>query len=127
MNRRVILNARFPGEPIGYKRVEWRGRRARRPELMVAAQDRLKEALHEIAPGLAPAGTRFGIQQRFHIGPLLSAYHEPDGDNLEKLLWDAFNGEIWISDSQIQEWQGSKVLNSADPHTHLVVYTITDD
>lgn len=124
MNRRVILNAHFPGEPIGYKRVERKGSRAFRPKLMQEAQDRLKEALHEIAPDLRASGVRFGIQQVFHIGPLLSAWHEPDGDNLEKLLWDAFNGEIWISDSQVQEWTGRKELNSPNPHTHLVVYVI---
>lgn len=124
MKRRVILNAHFPGEPIGYKRVEWHGRRARKPELMAAAQDRLQKALERIAPDLKPSNMRFGVQQVFHIGPLCSALHEPDGDNLEKLLWDAFNERIWIDDSQIEEWQGRKVLNSAEPHTHLIAYLI---
>jgi Holliday junction resolvase RusA-like endonuclease len=122
--KRVILNAHFPGAPIGYKRVEWHGPRARKPELMAKTQERLRTMLKEIAPGLAPSSARFGVQQVFHLAPLCSQFHEPDGDNLEKLLWDAFNGQIWNDDSQIEEWQGRKVLNSADPHTHLVAYLI---
>lgn len=122
--RRVILNALFPGEPVPYKRVEWHGPRARKPAVMAKAQERLRTMLKEIAPGLAPANVRFGVQLEFHIGPLCSQFHEPDGDNLEKLFWDAMNGQIWNDDSQIEEWTGRKVLNSAEPHTHLVVYEI---
>src|SRR5258707_5032525 len=113
----VILNAHFRGEPIPYKRVAGAHRYV--PAIMRKTQERLRTALKEIAPGLRPSNARFGVQLVFHIGPLCSQFHEPDGDNLEKLLWDAFNGHIWNDDSQIEEWQGRKVLNSADPHTHL--------
>lgn len=124
MNRRIILNAIFPGEPIGYKRVEWRGSRARKPELMAWAQDLLRQQLEQIAPDLRPSGSYFGVQQVFHLGPTTSALHVPDGDNLQKLLWDAFNKRIWNDDSQILEWTGRKELNSADPHTHLIAYLL---
>jgi len=124
VKRRIILNAIFPGEPIGYKRVEWRGKRARVPELMRKTQERLRTALKKIAPDLKPTNARLGLQLVFHIGPLCSKFHEPDGDNLEKLFWDAFNGVIWDDDAQIEEWTGWKVLNSADPRTHAVVYVI---
>ncbi len=120
--KRVILNANFPGEPIGYKRVAGAHRYV--PAIMRKTQERLRTALKEIAPGLRPSNTRFGVQLVFHIGPLAHQRHEPDGDNLEKLVWDAFNGQIWIDDSQIEEWQGRKVLNSTEPHTHLVAYLI---
>lgn len=122
--RRVILNAHFPGEPIPYKRVEWRGRRARKPEVMAVWQGKLRSMLKKIAPDLKPSNAHFGVQLVFHVGKLCSDFHEPDGDNLEKLVWDAFNGEIWNDDSQIKEWSGRKELNSPAPHTHLIVYTI---
>lgn len=122
MNRRVILNAIFPGEPIGYKRVT--GAHRYIPDVMRNAQANLRTYLKQIAPGLQTSNARFGVQQIFHVGPLLHQRHEPDGDNLEKLLWDAFNGQIWNDDSQIEEWQGRKELNSADPRTHLVAYLI---
>lgn len=123
MSRRVILNAVFPGEPSAYKRVEWRGSRARVPEVMRNAQANLRRALKQIAPGLKPSPRRFGVQQIFYLAAC-HVKHEPDGDNLEKLLWDAFNGRIWIEDSQIIEWSGRKVLGALDPRTHLIVYVI---
>jgi Holliday junction resolvase RusA-like endonuclease len=123
MNR-VILNAIFPGEPIGYKRAEQHGARRFVPAKMRQAQANLRRALHQIAPKMKPSNVRMGLQQVFHIGPLLSNYHEPDGDNLEKLLWDAFIGEIWDDDHQIIEWQGRKELNSPSPHIHLIVYVV---
>lgn len=124
MKRRVILNAHFPGEPIAYKRVEGHGSRRYVPKIMRQAQQRLQKALARIAPDLKPSSMRFGVQQVFHIGSLCSKFHEPDGDNLEKLLWDAFNGRVWIDDAQIEEWQGRKVLNAEKPHTHLIIYTL---
>lgn len=123
MRRRVILNAHFPGDPVPYKRVEWRGRRALKPEVMAAWQEKLRTMLKRIAPGLKPSNAHFGTQLVFHLAPC-SPTHEPDGDNLEKLVWDAFNGEIWIDDSQIKEWSGRKELNSSAPHTHLIAYVI---
>lgn len=122
MNRRVILNAIFPGEPIGYKRVT--GAHRYIPDLMRTTQENLRTALKQISPGLRASSARFGVQQVFHVGALAHQRHEPDGDNLEKLLWDAFNGQIWNDDSQIEEWQGRKELNSAEPRTHLVAYLI---
>lgn len=122
MNRRVVLNAIFPGEPIGYKRVTGATRYV--PELMRRTQAELRTALKQIAPGLRASNARFGVQQVFHVGPLAHQRHEPDGDNLEKLLWDAFNGQIWNDDSQIEEWQGRKELNATDPRTHLVAYIL---
>lgn len=32
----------------------------------------------------------------------------PDGDNLEKLVWDALTGIVWADDSQIVQWSGGK-------------------
>lgn len=122
MNR-VILNAIFPGDPIAYKRVERRGSRSYVPEVMRVAQKNLRRGLAQIAPKLKVADARFGVQQVFHLAPCHRSA-EPDGDNLEKLLWDAFNGKIWIDDSQILEWTGRKVLGSLNPHTHLICYVI---
>lgn len=123
MNRRVILNAIFPGEPIGYKRVDRHGGRAYVPPVMRNAQANLRRALKQIAPRLRVSNVRFGVQQVFYLAPC-HVKHEPDGDNLEKLLWDAFNGRIWIEDSQILEWSGRKVLGALEPRTHLIVYVI---
>ncbi len=120
--RRVILNGIFPGEPIGYKRVTGANRYV--PDLMRRTQEDLRTALKQIAPSLTPSNARFGVQQVFHVGPLAHQRHEPDGDNLEKLLWDAFNGQLWNDDSQIEEWSGRKELNSTDPRTHLIAYLI---
>ena len=32
----------------------------------------------------------------------------PDGDNLEKLIWDALTGIVWSDDAQIVQWAGAK-------------------
>ena len=124
MNRRVIANVIFPGDPIAYKRVEWRGSRARNPEIVVAWQDKLRKMLGQALPDLRPSSAHFGVQQVFHLAPQPSTVMLPDGDNLQKLLWDAFNKRIWYDDGQILEWTGKKELNSADPHTHLIAYVL---
>jgi Holliday junction resolvase RusA-like endonuclease len=120
---RVILNAIFPGEPQAYKRVERRGPRSFVPKVMKVAQKNLRRGLEQIAPNLKPSNRYFGVQQVFYIAPCAPTA-VPDGDNLEKLLWDAMNGKIWLDDSQIIEWSGRKVLGSLEPRTHLIVYLI---
>jgi Holliday junction resolvase RusA-like endonuclease len=39
---------------------------------------------------------------------------KPDGDNIEKLIWDACNGIVWRDDSQVAEWAGRKRYGSPE-------------
>lgn len=120
MNR-VVLNAIFPGEPVAWERVMLRGPYMIKPKKTRQAQAKLRRQLKMIAPKLRPNEiARFGLQMVF-----TTASGAKDGDNLEKLVWDAFNGKIWGDDSQIDEWQGKVVRSKlVAPSTHLVVYEI---
>lgn len=33
---------------------------------------------------------------------------KPDGDNLEKIVWDALTGIVWKDDAQVNVWTGEK-------------------
>lgn len=37
---------------------------------------------------------------------------KPDGDNYQKLVFDACNGYLWADDAQVCEWRGRKVYGS---------------
>lgn len=37
---------------------------------------------------------------------------KPDGDNLEKTVWDAAKGILWGDDAQVVRWLGMKVYSS---------------
>ena len=39
---------------------------------------------------------------------VIQPLNRPDGDNLEKLVWDALTGIVWADDSQIVQWAGAK-------------------
>lgn len=36
---------------------------------------------------------------------------KPDADNVKKIFWDAFNGCMWIDDTQVVEWSGRKIFS----------------
>jgi len=123
MNR-LILNAFFSGEPVTWKRANGFGNRRFNDKYMEGAKKKLRRQLTMIAPNLKPDDrARFGFQAVFSMPP----GKRGDGDNLEKLVFDAFNGRIWQDDEQIDEWQGRKT--TVDPRQgelgiHLIVYVI---
>ena len=122
MNR-LILNAFFPGEPISWKRAGGHGRHRFNPKFMENAKKKLRRQLKMIVPTLKPTDERFGVQMVFKI-PFAKRV---DGDNLEKLVFDALKGVIWNDDEQIDEWQGKKarlISGHCELGIHLVVYVI---
>lgn len=46
---------------------------------------------------------------------------KPDADNVKKIFWDAFNGCMWIDDTQVVEWSGRKIFSE----TPGVTITVT--
>ena len=42
------------------------------------------------------------------MGGVSRPLKRPDGDNLEKLVWDALTGIVWSDDAQIVQWAGAK-------------------
>jgi len=38
---------------------------------------------------------------------------KPDADNVKKVFWDAFNGCMWVDDTQVVEWSGRKVFSES--------------
>lgn len=38
---------------------------------------------------------------------------KPDADNVKKIFWDAFNGCMWIDDTQVVEWSGRKIFSES--------------
>lgn len=119
--RRVILNAIFPGDPVAWQRVALRGPYMHKPEETRKAQARLRRQLKMLKPKLRPdSRSRFGLQFVFR-----TTSRSKDFDNCIKLVADAFNKKIWWDDCQIDEgtWKMERVLSGA-VHTHLIVYVI---
>jgi Holliday junction resolvase RusA-like endonuclease len=38
------------------------------------------------------------------------AIRKPDGDKLERAVWDALTGVVWVDDARVTNWSGSKRL-----------------
>lgn len=36
------------------------------------------------------------------------AIRKPDGDKLERAVWDALTGVVWVDDARVTSWSGSK-------------------
>jgi Holliday junction resolvase RusA-like endonuclease len=118
MNK-VILNAFFPGEPVTWKRAQGRGRRRFNSKFMENAKKRLRRQFKMIRPRWKCDGlARFGVQAIYQTST------RGDGDNFEKLVFDAFQGVIWENDEQIDEWQGRKDYAAPEKGIYLVVYKI---
>lgn len=49
----------------------------------------------------------------------------PDGDNLEKLVWDSLTGIVWTDDAQIVAWSGDKWYG--EPETVVKVVEMCTD
>lgn len=119
MNR-LLINAIFPGEPIAWQRVALRGPYMHKPKETRLAQKKLRRQFKMICPTWrANSRLRFGTQFVFSISG-----GAKDGDNLQKLVWDAFNGVIWEDDNQIDEWQGRVIRHASVPQTHMIIYSI---
>lgn len=59
-----------------------------------------------------PLPYRFNKAQREDaLQGLIVPVSKPDGDNLEKALWDAMNGLLWVDDKQIADWHGRKIYS----------------
>jgi Holliday junction resolvase RusA-like endonuclease len=117
----VILNANFPGEPVALQRHQMSGKMAFTPEKSRRAKETLQWQLKAAAPRLKPTAAWLGVQLVFTVHNM-----QQDGDNLTKLVWDAFNGMVWCDDAQIVEWTGKKVRAAKNQvgSTRIVVYTI---
>ena len=121
MANRVILNAIFPGEPVTWKRANFRGRRRFNPKFMRNAQKRIRRQLKMLKPTMTPDATsRFGFQATFHNS------FRGDGDNFEKLILDALTGIVWLDDEQVDEGQWKKLNKlGGEVGIHLIVYVVT--
>jgi Holliday junction resolvase RusA-like endonuclease len=119
---RVILNAIFPGEPVAWERVMFRGPYMIKPKKTRQAQAKLRRQLRMITGSkLRPnERARFGVQLVFR-----TTSSRKDGDNCEKLVLDAFLKKVWYDDSQIDEcsWRMQRVIGG-EVSTHLIVYVI---
>lgn len=119
---KVIVNAIFPGEPVAQERAQRSGRRTFEAKKSRLAKKRLRWQYKSLGHKPRPAlHCWLGVQLVFTCKDF-----GKDGDNMEKLVWDAFNGVIWHDDDQIVEWSGRKVRAglSTPPSTRIVVYVI---
>lgn len=44
-----------------------------------------------------------------------------DGDKLERCIWDALTGVVYIDDSQVVKWSGAKVYASKVSKVHITI------
>lgn len=118
---RVILNVILPGDPVALQRHQMLGKMAFTPEKSRMAKNTLAWQVRCAAPKIRPTSAWLGVQIIFTTRNM-----KQDGDNLEKLVWDALTGLVWFDDSQIVEWTGKKVRAAprTQGSTRIVVYTI---
>jgi len=45
------------------------------------------------------------------LGGSIAPTIKPDADNVKKIFWDAFNGCMWVDDTQVVQWSGSKTFS----------------
>jgi Holliday junction resolvase RusA-like endonuclease len=139
----VILNATFPGEPVALQRHQMRGARGKKfyvgrggvqikqgrqgftPEKSRRAKETLQWQLKALGKQYKPVGGPIGVQLVFYLKNVAK-----DGDNLEKLVLDAFTGHLWIDDAQIIEcsWRKRPLADREKfGSTRIVVYRILPD
>lgn len=80
------------------------------------AEERVATELRRVAPE-KPYVEDVVAWLTFHC----SGRRPPDGDNLEKLAWDAAKSVVWGDDSQVVEWHGRVFARSPKPRTEFVV------
>lgn len=85
------------------------------------AEERMAKVLRNAAPP-RPVAEDVVAWLTFHC----SGTRPPDGDNLEKLAWDAAKSVLWEDDRQVVEWHGRVFARSPQPRTEFVITRSVD-
>jgi Holliday junction resolvase RusA-like endonuclease len=117
--RTLILDLTVPGEPVPWERAgrTRSGRSFTKPK--TASQQALISLLAR-GKCQTPTPDPVIVELDFFIG----SKRRVDGDNLQKLVWDALTGIAWDDDSQIVEWQGHKHVDKTFPRTEILVWKV---
>ena len=100
-----VAKARARKGPVGFYTPE----KTKDAELLVQAAFLEKYRPEVDATSLFKVACRFYTRGRNRM----------DGDNLEKLIWDALTGVVWEDDSQIWSWRGDRGTDKLNPRTEV--------
>lgn len=119
-NHRIVFQHFIKMVPVSWKRQGAFGKfRWRDKKQAALARQQLAWEIKAAEPKLrCDACARFGIRAEFHI------FTRADGDNLEKLLFDALIGIVWLNDEQIDQSYWEKKIVIKDPGIRLMIYEI---
>ena len=119
--RSLILDLTVPGDPVPLARS--RGRQGQRPYVTARCRAEM-ERIGLLARGRvqSPAEGRVAVELVFFTETL----RRKDGDNMQKLVWDALNEVAWWDDDQIVEWHGWKELDRENPRTEIKVWKLIE-
>lgn len=118
--RSLVLSLVVPGNPIPWQRA---GRNAGRAYTTKRCSDQM-DAIRWLVKAKLAAPERGPVE--LHLQFFRSSLQRCDGDNLEKLVWDAFNGFVWHDDDQVVDWSGSKRVDRKAPRTEIMVWKLIE-
>jgi Holliday junction resolvase RusA-like endonuclease len=110
------------GDPVPKGRPRVYGRGAVTPARTRKAEAELGWELKAKYPGLQPdAETLYRVEAYFACRASLPEQQWPDGDNLLKLVLDAFTAIVWADDRQVRRFEVGVDYDAAEAYTRIHV------
>jgi len=121
--RSLVLDLVVPGNPIPWARAGIDKRSGR------IYPTRATEAAKQLLGLLALEQVKTPVEGDLEIIHFFyrDSLRRCDGDNLQKLVWDAFNGVVWVDDSQVVSWSGGKRVDRSFPRTEIQVWKLVQE
>lgn len=119
----VLCDFRVPGNPVPKARARWSPTGTFTPEKTQLAEHKIAQYLFVSQPGLRPYTGAVSVTANFYVtGGRIS-----DCDNLLKTILDAIcNGLVLSNDRWVDEIIAHRYWVKDDPHTHIVVSTLSE-
>jgi Holliday junction resolvase RusA-like endonuclease len=120
--RSLVLDLVVPGNPVAWARAGINKKSGH------VYPTRATEAAKQLLGLLALEQVKTPVEDDLEIEHVFyrETAHRVDGDNMQKLVWDAFNGVVWKDDSQVVDWSGGKRVDRAFPRTEIKVWKVSE-
>jgi len=118
--RSLVLDLIVPSNPVPWKRAGINKTTGK----VYASRD--TEAAKQLLGLLALEQVKRPVEGdiRVEVSFFRGSAQRVDLDNLVKLVWDAFNGVVWVDDHQVVELNGSKAIDREYPRTEVKVWKL---
>lgn len=125
MDAQLVARFNVVGEPVPKGRPRFRvfGKQVRTytPAKTVAAEKAVADSFRAAIPHYVADDGRYSVHCLF----IRKSIRKTDIDNLQKTVFDALNGLVWIDDSQIDDSHAHKLHISVDggiPRTEVHIF-----